>query len=88
MVVGVLPEPAGQERVAGSGPDRPGDSAVRPALGAGDDVQPRILPAGVLWARACRSSAAALELPPAVVRISRQRRRPRAGMRSVAGPGP
>ena len=43
----------------GSGPDRPGDSAVMPAPGAGDDVQPRILPADVLWARACRSSAAA-----------------------------
>jgi len=57
--VGVLPEPAGQERVVGCGPNRPGDRAVMPALGAGDDVQPRILPADVLWARAWRSSAAA-----------------------------
>ena len=44
---------------SGSGPNRPGDSAVMPALGAGDDVQPRILPADVAWARAWRSSAAA-----------------------------
>ena len=44
---------------SGRGPDRTGDSAVMPAPGAGDDVQPGILPAGVRWARACRSSAAA-----------------------------
>ena len=87
--MGVLPEPAGQERVAGSGPNRPGDSAVMPALGAGDDVQPRILPADVpVGPRREVICGRALELPPAVVRISRQRRRPRAGMRSAAGPGP
>jgi predicted TIM-barrel fold metal-dependent hydrolase len=46
-----------RRRVAGR--TGPGGSAVMPTLGAGDDVQPRILPAGVPWARAWRSSAAA-----------------------------
>ena len=63
--------PGGHAQITPAGTSGPGClQQLAAAPGAGDDVQPRILPAGVPRVRARRSSAAALELSPAVVRIN------------------